>query len=53
MRDYIAAEFKKVREELLKLHLDVESKLKEKIDTKDTDVIESKIYCIKIIRENT
>jgi hypothetical protein len=43
MRDYISSEFKKIREEMLKLHLDVESKLKDKIDKKDTEIIESKL----------
>lgn len=42
MRDYIAVEHKKIREDFLKLHLDFEAKIRDKIDKKDIEDIESK-----------
>jgi hypothetical protein len=41
MRDYIAVEHKKMRDEFFKLHLDFEAKIREKIDKKDIEEIES------------
>ena len=43
MRDYIAAENKKMREEFFKLTIEFESKVREKLDKKDLEEIESKI----------
>ena len=44
MRDYIAAENKKMREEFFKLTMEFESKVREKIDKKDLEDIESKVF---------
>ena len=43
MRDYISSENKKMREDFFKLHLDIEAKMKEKLDKKDIEDVESKI----------
>lgn len=40
LRDYIQSENKRVRDELLRHHIEVEQKLKEKIDRKELDEIE-------------
>lgn len=52
MRDYIASENKKMREDFFKLHLDIEAKLKDKLDKKDIEDLESKknnIFYLKFI----
>jgi hypothetical protein len=43
MRDFISAENKKIREEFFKMHIEFESKVREKLDKKDLEEIESKI----------
>lgn len=43
MRDFLTAETKKIREEFFKMHLEFESKVREKIDKKELEDIESKI----------
>ncbi len=43
MRDYIAVEHKKMRDEFFKLHLDFEAKIRDKIDKKDIEDIESNL----------
>lgn len=48
MRDYIASENKKMREDFFKLHLEIEAKMKDKLDKKDCEDLESK-YFINII----
>jgi hypothetical protein len=42
MRDYISSENKKMREDFFKLHLDIESKVKDKLDKADIEALESK-----------
>lgn len=37
-----------MREDFFKLHLDIEAKMKEKLDKKDVEEVESKIYILKI-----
>lgn len=41
MRDYISAEHKKMKDEFVKLQLDIETKIREKLDKKDIEDIES------------
>ena len=49
MRDYIAAENKKMREEFFKLTMEFEGKVREKIDKRDLDDIESKKLNLTLI----
>ena len=42
MRDYIAQENKKMKDELFKQHMEFETKVREKIDKKELEEIESK-----------
>ena len=42
MRDFISAENKKMRDEFFKMHIEFESKVREKLDKKDLEEIESK-----------
>ena len=51
MRDYIAAENKKMREEFFKLTMEFEGKVREKIDKRDLDDIESKRFFFHHNRE--
>lgn len=51
MRDYISSENKKMREDFFKLHLDIEAKMREKLDKKDIEDIESNILIIINFRE--
>eukprot|EP00347_Sterkiella_histriomuscorum_P003865 403362643 len=43
MRDYIAIENKKMREDFFKLHLDIEAKMKSKLDRTDIEELEKRI----------
>lgn len=52
MRDYIAAENKKMREEFFKLTIEFESKVREKLDKKDLEEIESMLEPDSLCREN-
>ncbi len=51
MRDYISSENKKMREDFFKLHLDIEAKMREKLDKKDIEDIESNILLIISFRK--
>lgn len=42
MRDFAISEIKKIKDELFKFHIEFESKVREKIDKKDLEDIESK-----------
>ena len=42
MRDYIAQENKKMDEKMFKFHFEIENKIREKIDKKELEDIESK-----------
>ena len=55
MRDYVASELKKIRDELFKQHIEFETKVREKIDKKELEDIESKdilVIDIERILEN-
>lgn len=54
MRDYIASENKRINDQFFKFHLDFESKIREKIDKKELEEIESKFERLSLIfyREN-
>jgi hypothetical protein len=41
MRDFIAMENKRIKDEMFKFHLEFESKVREKIDKKELEDIES------------
>lgn len=43
MRDYISFENKRIKDELFKFHLEFETKVREKLDKKELEEIESKI----------
>jgi hypothetical protein len=44
MRDYIAFENKKTKDEMFKQHIEFESKVREKLDKKELEDIESKRF---------
>mmetsp|Transcript_14528 Transcript_14528/g.14135 ORF Transcript_14528/g.14135 Transcript_14528/m.14135 type:complete len:121 (+) Transcript_14528:1634-1996(+) len=43
MRDYIAQELKKVKDDMFKQHIEFETKVREKIDKKELEEIEKRI----------
>ena len=45
LRDYIAQEMKKIRDEIFKQHIQFETKVREKIDKKELEDIESNLSC--------
>ena len=44
MRDFIAFESKKMKDEFFKFHIEFESKIREKIDKKELEDIESNLF---------
>ena len=46
VRDYVAMEIKKLRDELFRQHMEFETKVREKLDKKELEDIESKILLI-------
>ena len=51
MRDYITSENKKIREDFFKLHLDIESKIKDKLDKSDVEALESNLNLFQLYLE--
>jgi len=47
LREFIAYESKKNKDDLIKVNLQVDGKVREKIDKKDLEEIESKIFHVK------
>jgi len=47
LREFIAYESKKNKDDLIKVNLQVDGKVREKIDKKDLEEIESKIFRVK------
>ena len=49
VKDIITAEIRKVRDEILRLNLSVDQKIRNKLDKSDIEEVESKLFVIMII----